>query len=197
MRIVLLGSGSIFVSLSSSSPSLGIFEAIYGLWGNHLASIKVNWRIMALMRLFYDDLCKHYLIFSILCRPFRFGSSILSVWFRKHAARAASNSHVWGHWLTILLIIGDHHADDSDHSLDSVSLFLWYMGDLPCDDGWSSLGRWITVLKRVNNHHGDGGWPSWRYYVILQGMVGDPSDFVGVPTRERWETFLKPVGFYP
>ena len=46
------------------------------------------------MRLFYDDLCKHYLIFSILCRPFRFGSSILSVWFRKHAARAASNSHV-------------------------------------------------------------------------------------------------------
>ena len=42
----------------------------------------------------FDDLCKHYLIFLILSRPYPFGSSTLPVWFRKHAARAANNSHV-------------------------------------------------------------------------------------------------------
>ena len=40
MRIVLLGSGSIFVNLSGSSPNLKIFEANYGLRGNNLASIN-------------------------------------------------------------------------------------------------------------------------------------------------------------
>ena len=94
MRIVLLGSGSIFVNSSSSSPNLGIFEANYGLWGNNSALIKVNWWKMALMSLFYDDLWKYYLLFFILSRPNLFGSSILSVWFRKRAARAANNSHV-------------------------------------------------------------------------------------------------------
>ena len=40
MRIVLLGSGSIIVNMSGSSPNLKTFEAIYGLRGNNLASIN-------------------------------------------------------------------------------------------------------------------------------------------------------------
>ena len=33
-------------------------------------------------------------VFLILCKPYPFGSSTLSVWFQKRAARAAINSHV-------------------------------------------------------------------------------------------------------
>ena len=44
--------------------------------------------------LFYD-LCKHYLPILVLSRQYLFGSSTFSVWFRKRAARAANNSHVW------------------------------------------------------------------------------------------------------
>ena len=40
MGIVLLGSGSIFVNLSGSSPNLKIFEANYEQLGNNLASIN-------------------------------------------------------------------------------------------------------------------------------------------------------------
>ena len=43
---------------------------------------------------FFDDLCKDYLLFLILNRPYIFGSSTLYVWFQKRAAHAANNFHV-------------------------------------------------------------------------------------------------------
>ena len=48
-----------------------------------------------LIKMFYDDLSKHYLLFLIISMSYLFGSSILPVWFRKRAARAANNSHVF------------------------------------------------------------------------------------------------------
>ena len=94
MRIVLLGSGSIFVNLSGSSPNLKIFEAHYGLWGNIVASINSRLMKNGVNKVLFYDLCKHYLPILVLSRQYLFGSSTFSVWFRKRAARAANNSHV-------------------------------------------------------------------------------------------------------
>ena len=80
MRIVLLGSRSIWVNLFCSSPNLEIFEANYGPRGNNLASIISKLiKKMALIRLFYDDLCKQLHISSVL-QLYLFGSgSVLPV----------------------------------------------------------------------------------------------------------------------
>ena len=94
MRIVLLGSGSIFVNLSGSSPNLKIFEAHYGLWGNIVASINSRLMKNGVNKVLFYDLCKHYLPILVLSRQYLFGSSTFSVWFRKRAARAANNSHI-------------------------------------------------------------------------------------------------------
>ena len=72
-------------------------------WGTKQLEKKLIWnqfdQISFLLRgyltwLFFDDLCKHCQLFLILSRQYFFGSSTLSVWFRKHAAHAANDSHV-------------------------------------------------------------------------------------------------------
>ena len=82
MRIVLSGSGSIFVP----HQILEYFEANCGPWGNNSTSINIIMMKNRSTKVFYEDLWKHYLLFWYL-----FVSSILSVWFRKCAAK---NSYV-------------------------------------------------------------------------------------------------------
>ena len=48
---------------------------------------------MVLTRFFLSDLCKIYLLFLFLSTPYFFGSSTLSVWSQKCAARDSNNSH--------------------------------------------------------------------------------------------------------
>ena len=100
---------------------------------------------MALMRFFYDDLCKHDLLFFIFCGPYLFGSSIFSVWFQKRAARAANNSHV-----CLLAILGLLAAN-----LDcAVCVTLQGVIEYPYPQNtWRSLNSQMFVFTEIEFPH--------------------------------------------